>query len=284
MIGGTRFFGIHMVEALLRNGHQVTIATRGNARDGFGDRVQRVIVDRTEAEALKSAFHNQSYDVICDNIAYSSLDVKYLLEAVKCKRYILTSSASVYPALGIGTVEEDFCPLSHPLRWCTRQDDTYDEIKRQAECALFQVYPELSSAAVRFLYVTGTDDYTKRLYFYAEHIVREKPMKIDDPREEIAFIQSSQAGDFLAWIAETAVVGPVNAGSTGSIAIQEILDHVEAGAGKKPILSQDGEEAPYNGGEFSLIVEKAKEAGYHFSSLRSWIFELLDQYIAEAGR
>ena len=37
--GGTRFFGIHMVNELLTAGHDVTIATRGKASDSFGDKV-----------------------------------------------------------------------------------------------------------------------------------------------------------------------------------------------------------------------------------------------------
>lgn len=37
VIGGTRFFGIHMVNELLTAGYDVTIATRGKASDSFGD-------------------------------------------------------------------------------------------------------------------------------------------------------------------------------------------------------------------------------------------------------
>lgn len=283
VIGGTRFFGVHLVESLLKNGHQVTIATRGNTADGFGDRIQRVIVDRTEEGALKNAFQDRYYDVICDNIAYSSLDVKYILDAVKCKRYLLTSSASVYPELGIGTGEEGFNPLSHPLRWCTRQEGTYDEIKRQAECALFQNYQGLSSAAVRFPYVIGPDDYTRRLYFYIEHIIKEKPMWVDNARAEIAFIKSDQAGEFLSWLAESELEGPVNACSTGTITLQEVFDYVESKTGKKPVLTQDGEEAPYNGSEgFSLDTQKADKGGHPFPDLKGWIYELLDGYLKEA--
>ena len=39
VLGGTRFFGIHMVNVLLENGHDVTIATRGNASDPFGKKL-----------------------------------------------------------------------------------------------------------------------------------------------------------------------------------------------------------------------------------------------------
>lgn len=47
VIGGTRFFGIHMIKELLAKGHDVTIATRGNASDAFGDSVERIIIERT---------------------------------------------------------------------------------------------------------------------------------------------------------------------------------------------------------------------------------------------
>lgn len=39
VIGGTRFFGIHMVNELLTAGYDVTIATRGKASDSFGDQL-----------------------------------------------------------------------------------------------------------------------------------------------------------------------------------------------------------------------------------------------------
>lgn len=50
VIGRTRFLGIHMVEELLRIGHELTIATRGLASDSYGDRVERIIIERTNEE------------------------------------------------------------------------------------------------------------------------------------------------------------------------------------------------------------------------------------------
>lgn len=44
VIGGTRFFGISMVNALLENGHDVTVATRGNAKDNFGNSIHRSLL------------------------------------------------------------------------------------------------------------------------------------------------------------------------------------------------------------------------------------------------
>ena len=48
VIGGTRFFGIHMVNELLANGYEITIATRGKSSDEYGDRVKRLVIERTK--------------------------------------------------------------------------------------------------------------------------------------------------------------------------------------------------------------------------------------------
>eukprot|EP01034_Spumella_vulgaris_P024864 gene24864-31253_t len=48
VIGGTRHVGKLLVQKLLDAGHRVTLATRGRTADSFGDRVQRVRVDRRD--------------------------------------------------------------------------------------------------------------------------------------------------------------------------------------------------------------------------------------------
>ena len=52
VLGGTRFFGIHMVNDLIEKGHDVTIATRGNTPDDFGDSVSRIRFERTDGELI----------------------------------------------------------------------------------------------------------------------------------------------------------------------------------------------------------------------------------------
>ena len=56
VLGGTGFFGKHLVWELLHRGHEVTIATRGRTPDDFGDRVRRLIVDRTDARQMEQVF------------------------------------------------------------------------------------------------------------------------------------------------------------------------------------------------------------------------------------
>jgi hypothetical protein len=94
---------------------------------------------------------------------------------------------------------------------------------------------------------------------------------------------SSEAGNFISWLAGSKLVGSVNACSKGTITLEEIFTYIQNKTGKKPVLNTEAEEAPYNGGEdFSLNTQKAEEVGYSFSELNSWIFKLLDHYIIEA--
>lgn len=279
VLGGTRYFGVHMVEALLQKGHNITIATRGLKKDNFGNRVHRVIVERTSPKNMAEAFCGRTFDVVCDSLAYSSNDVKYALDSINCKRYVMTSSSSVY-RLHRNTIEGDFNPLGKPLSWCNRADYPYDETKRLAECALFQAYPLQNSVAARFPFVIGNDDYTKRLYFYVEHVVKGIPMFINDIDAQMGFISSDEAGRFLAFLAEQEYTGVINASSDGTISLKEIIQYVEEKTGKKAILSKDGDNAPYNGEtDYSLNTELASELGFKFSPIHSFISNLIDEYI-----
>lgn len=72
VLGGTRFFGRHLVQALLSDGHNVTIATRGHTKDSFGGQIKRLIVERTSAESLRLSLRHVHYDVIYDNLVFQS--------------------------------------------------------------------------------------------------------------------------------------------------------------------------------------------------------------------
>jgi len=282
VFGGTRFFGIYLVEKLLKNGHEVTIATRGQTKDHFGNKVKRLIVDRCNEQELMAVFEKREYDCICDNICYASKDVKKLLDVARCRRYILTSTMSVYQmeSGGMDLKEEAFVPCSYPLKWYDRQDASYDEIKRQAEAALFQVYSEKNAAAVRFPYVIGKEDYTKRLYFYVQHVLKQIPMYIDNLQEKMSFIQAEEAGEFLAWMAENNETGCFNAANEGTVTVKEILSYIEKKSGKKALIDQEGERAPYNGTPaYSINTKKAQSAGYSFGALKDFLPELLDFYM-----
>lgn len=280
VIGGTRFFGIHMVEELMKMGHDITIATRGQASDSFGDRVQRIIIERTNEESIKNAFKEKHYDVVIDKIAYCSNDIKYVMENISCDKYIYMSSTSIYAPKHMNTLETDFDGYANNFVWCDRMAFPYEGIKRQAEYALWQKYQDKKWVAVRYPFVIGKDDYTKRLLFYVEHTMKSIPMNIDNLDYQMGYIRSDEAGKFIAFLVDKDINGAINGSSEGTISIKEIIDYVEKKTGTKAIIDKEGDAAPYNGEpEYSINTEKANVLGYRFSVLNDWIYELLDYYI-----
>ena len=280
VLGGTRFFGIRMVQDLLKMGHEVAIGTRGLSKDSFGEQVKRIALDRSNGESLRQALQGKRFDLVIDKIAYCSNDIKRLLDFIDCQKYIYMSTTAVYAPKKINLVEEDFDPLAMDLVWCERKDFPYGQVKMQAEAAITQKYPGQKYIAVRYPVVLGKDDYTKRLLFYAEHVARSIPMYIDNLDAQMSFIRSDEAGAFMAFLADKNFCGAVNGASKGTVSLREIIEFLEKKTGKKALLSADGEAAPYNGeSEFSVNTDKAKALGFEFSDVNDWIYDLLEYFL-----
>lgn len=281
IVGGTRFFGIPMVNSLLDKGHNVTIATRGDHGNPFNDKVRRVIIDKTDGSSVKNALGIEEYDVVIDKVAYSSNDVISLLENVNCKRYIQMSSCAVYPAEHSLIKESEFEPQSHGLIRMDRPAD-YAEGKRQAERAALEFMGIGKCAFVRYPVVMGKNDYTGRLKFYVEHICNQIPMHIGNLNIGTSYINESEAGEFISYLVEQPFSGAVNGCSHGVISQKEIISYIESKTGKKAVISEKGDPAPYDGNkaETSYDCAKAENIGYRFSDISSWIFELLNFYLS----
>ena len=283
VIGGTRFFGIPMIEKLLNEGHDVTIATRGNAVNPFGERVSQLFLDRTDPAQVKEALEGKSFDVMIDKIAYSSNDVKTLLENTECERYIQMSSCAVYGSEKEMIAESEFDPASCPLKWQSRTGN-YAEGKRLAERAALEYLDASRCVFVRYPVVLGEHDYTGRLKFYIDHVLQGKAMNIDDMDCGMSFIHEKEAGEFIAFLSGKDFSGAVNGCSGGMITLKEIISYIEKQTGKKAVLREDGDKAPYNGrrSHESFDTSEAGNLGYRFSSLSDWIFPLIDTYIRQS--
>ena len=260
VVGGTRFFGIPMVNKLLKDGHEVTIATRGNIIVEFCKPVNYVVLDRSDSDSAKS--------------------VKALFENVTCKKYIQMSSCSVYKEDKENISESDFNSREYELVWMNRNDD-YAEGKRQAERAALEFLDESQCIFVRYPIVMGPNDYTGRLKFYVDHVVEEKPMFIDNLHFAMPYIYEREAGEFIAHLVDKDIYGPINASSKGAISPQDIIEIIEMKIGKKALLSQDGDPAPYNGSlaNISYDITKAINTGFNFLDIDEWIDDLLGYYL-----
>jgi len=266
VLGGTRFFGRRLVDLLVEAGHDVAIATRGRAGDDLGDRVQRIIVDRDDAAALRVAFDGRSWDLVYDQIGYSSANASDLIAALgdRTRHLVFTSTGAVYERTGRPLTEPEFDPTTYPVRHVAREDVPYGEGKRLAEATLFQQAP-FTVAALRFPVVIGPDDYTGRMAHFIDRVRHGREIRVDDMDRLVSYVAADDAARQLLWAGLEERTGPFN-GSSGLLPVRDLVAMIEAQVGRPAIISTTADPATaYNIGTSSaLSPDKAIAAGFQF--------------------
>ena len=100
VIGGTGFIGPFVVRSLVREGHQVTVFHRGNAKPDLPDSVHRIVGDRNDLGRHRAEFERLSPEVVVDFILGDDRQAKTLMDTVRdfATRVIAISSQDVYRA------------------------------------------------------------------------------------------------------------------------------------------------------------------------------------------
>ena len=167
VIGGTLFIGRLLVKELLKAGHEVTILHR-RARHDLGKRVNNLVADRNDADAMRSALAGKSFDTVFDN-AYdwergttaAQIEATTRLVGKNLQRYIFMSSVAAYGD-GLNHHEGDaLAPDDHV--------DAYVRNKAMSERSLFRLHQRSGFPAVtlRPPYIYGPGNpYYREAYFW----------------------------------------------------------------------------------------------------------------------
>lgn len=171
-IGGTSFFGRQAVKKLIEtNKYEVTILTRGNVFPAeFKDRVNFIICDRSDKEALAKLLVDKSFDIIVDNIAYTAIDVKNILNIFrgKIEHYLLCSTGAVYPEYIYHEWEESEAVLEY-----VPGQGSYANHKREAEAQL-NSYSDVPYTIYRPTVIEGPEDPIRRTLYFVKKIAQQE--------------------------------------------------------------------------------------------------------------
>ncbi|WP_215777845.1 NAD-dependent epimerase/dehydratase family protein [Paludibacterium sp. B53371] len=283
IIGGTRFFGLRLVQRLLDEGHRVTVATRGQQPDPFADRVQRLQVDRRDPQAMLKAFAGRSYDIVYDQVCYHPLDARISLDtfAERTGRYVMASTIEVYrPLLGRQPVmrEQDFDPYTQAVQfdvdWLNPAlaEVRYSAGKRQAEACLYQD-GRLPLVSVRIGHVLGGKaDFTGRLAHYVR-LVQQGRRLVHGPDSPSAYIGEDSIAAFLHWLGQVDVLGPLNAADQGSLTPASLMQQIARVLDVEALIAPSTTSPEPQGGPFDfgapylMDTFRAQQAGYRFPDL-----------------
>ncbi|QKS70709.1 NAD-dependent epimerase/dehydratase family protein [Paenalkalicoccus suaedae] len=285
VLGGTRFFGKRLVQALVENGDKVTVATRGETPVSSG--VSHVKVDRFNSESMQKAFTDTKWDLVYDQICFAPNDAKDAIEVFKgnVSRYILTSTLSTYAFNDKpNKVEKDFDPFAYPITYGRKEDFDYGEGKRLAEAVFFQEAP-FDVVAIRPPVVLGLDDYTERLHYHIRKVANNEPIGFSEPDSNVSFVDSAELAAFLLWCGDQSFTGPVNASSRDQLSLTDLLTLIENTVDKKARVEEPGddvESSPLNfPASYYQDVALAASYGFEFSQLESWLPKLISDIARE---
>ena len=165
-MGGTRFVGVDVVEALLQAGHDVVVFHRGSHSPQWTRSVQQVIGDRTVSTEL-ARIRDVNPDAVVDLSAYTRAQTEQLLEVLpSVPRLVHVSTVNVYRPLPLLPWPEETPYGPHPL-W-----GNYAVDKIGCEVALRERRPEpMTTVAIRFPLVLGPANFIAREEFVLNRLL-----------------------------------------------------------------------------------------------------------------
>ncbi len=288
IIGGTKYFGRHLALDLIKKNHEVVVFSRGNQDFSFKAQVKHISGDRNNKNELRKVLEHGPFDVVFDQVCMSGKNAEEACEVFQgqCKRYIMTSTGSVYDfANGVEISEDKFDPKTYPINTVDTTPYNYQEAKRQAE-AYFLNRASFSVACVRFPIVRGVDDYTKRLFFHVDRVKNNQPIYFPNVNIKMGFIESMEAGEFLSFLGlHSKYQGPVNAVSTGYTSLRELMTLIEEKTQKKSLLCNEDIEnshSPFGADQdFMMANNLGLSLGFKFQNLKDYLPKLIDFYMNE---
>ncbi len=212
ILGGTQFVGLHIAEAALTRGHEITLFHRGQTNPDAVPYAEHVLGDR---DGGLGALGDREFDRVIDVSGYVPRLVRASAEllAGRTQHYTFISSESVYREAGIKRgIDEDaeLFELDDPA---TEEitGETYGGLKVLCERVVEDVYGR-SSLIVRPGYVVGPGDHTDRFTYWIERIAEGgEVLAPGRPDRVIQVVDGRDLGDWTIWMADRRRPGPYNA-------------------------------------------------------------------------
>ncbi|MGH7313116.1 MAG: NAD-dependent epimerase/dehydratase family protein [Candidatus Rokuibacteriota bacterium] len=176
VVGGTEFISLHLVRALLRGGHEVTVLNRGRHPERLPAGARALVGDRKEHAAVRAVLRDERVDALVD-IAYAPTtgeDVEAVLSALdgRLGHALFVSTGRVYDhALPVPWNET----TPRNLYW-----GEYARHKIAGEDVLFRWHRErgLPVTVVRPTHVYGPMNTRNNEMFFFDRLVRGRPILV----------------------------------------------------------------------------------------------------------
>ena len=239
VIGGTLFIGRFLVDELVKAGHDVAVLHR-KPKNPFGRRVDNLLADRNDPEAVREALWGRRFEVVFDNVydwerGTTAPQVEATVRACgdRLSRYIFMSSVAAYGD-GLNHYEGDpLAPDNHP--------DAYVRNKATTERVLFRMYQQYKLPVVTFRppFVYGPGNPFYREAFFWDRMRAGRPVII--PGDGYRLMQFVYVHDLvqacLRAMTEPGAAGEAfNIGNARPLTQVELVTALAKAADKEPAI------------------------------------------------
>ena len=251
VIGGTLFIGRCLVSELVKAGHEVWLLHRKPEHD-LGKRVNGIMADRNDAEAMRAVLSAHNFDVVFDNVydwerGTTAAHVEAAARACgsRIQRYVFMSSVAAYGD-GLNHHEGDaLAPDDHP--------DSYVRNKAMTERMLFRLHQRcgLPVVTIRPPFVYGASNPYYREAFFWDRMREGRPLVLPgDGRRLMQFVYIKDlVGACLKVMEEPNAVGHAfNIANSRAVTQAEAVVAFAEAAGKKPNIVRVPRERIYQMG------------------------------------
>ncbi|NUQ75308.1 MAG: NAD-dependent epimerase/dehydratase family protein [Polyangiaceae bacterium] len=310
LIGGTRHAGYALTWRLIAAGARVTLLNRGLTPDPFGDRVERLIADRTTPD-FAEVLADRSFDATVDFVAYVADDAHHAVKVLGRKRtghYVFISTGQVYlvregcpkpPQTPLKEEDYDGPVMARPNEGPERSQWDYGVGKRQCEDVLVEAYKarHFPSTRIRIPMVNGERDYDRRLEAYLIRMLDGGPILLPDGGQNL--VRHVYAGEVARAIAgilgqEKTFGQAYNLSQPEIPSLAEMLSMVAEMLGARPrFISVPAQRivdhglvirdvSPFSGRWMSLLDPRRAEAelGFRHEPLERSLEKIVASYLA----
>jgi 2'-hydroxyisoflavone reductase len=224
VLGGTRFVGLHIVQAALDAGFEVTLLNRGKTGPALFPQCEQVLGDRaTDLRALKG----RRFDTVLDACGYLPRELDFSIAALRdsVERYCFVSTVSVYASFAQANTESS--PLARIDDPDTEVIDarTYGALKVLCEERVRAAFGE-RALLLRPGLVVGPLDYTQRFTYWLARTVRGTPFIAPGLKSDaLQFIDARDLAAFTVHVLNQRLSGAYNVvNDPGAVTCGQLID------------------------------------------------------------
>lgn len=225
ILGGTRFLGRHIVEALAQRGHRVVCFHRGESVCELPAGVEERRGDRN---ADLSAVDTERWEAIVDTSGFRPEQLQRSLE-LRAQRYLFISTVNVYRDLSAPGVTEE----AETIEAFDPSDEAQNYGGNKAACERLVVarYPR-ASIVFRPGLIAGKWDNSGRFTYWCRRLLRGgRVLAPGEPRRLIQLIDAADIARFAEHLLSHERAGVFNlVGPTEPTTMEQLLDEAASAA------------------------------------------------------